>query len=109
MAIARASRRLRIPGERIPCLDCRDAEGLHCGCGSPIAVFLACYTGAFDASQRCLADEMLCADGAPVAVIAASRVAMPYAMTVFGSEMLDQCFQSHAATLGEAMLLREAP
>jgi hypothetical protein len=29
---------------------------------------------------------------------------MPYAMTVFGSEMIDQCFRDHAATIGEAML-----
>jgi hypothetical protein len=29
---------------------------------------------------------------------------MPYAMTVFGSELIDQCFRYHAATLGEALL-----
>jgi hypothetical protein len=95
---------LRLPGSNVPCLDCGDMSGLHCCAGAPIALFLACYTGAFDSPQRCLGDEMLRAEGAPVAAICASRVSMPYAMTVFGSEMIDQCFRVHAATLGEAML-----
>ncbi len=95
---------LRLPGGSVPCLDCSDANELHCISGRPIALFFACYTGAFDARERCLADEMLRADGGPVAVIAGSRTTMPYAMTVFGSELIDQCFRYHAATLGEALL-----
>ena len=95
---------LRLPGGNVRCLDCGDAAELHCACGSPIALFFACYTGAFDARDRCLADAMLRAEGGPVAVIAGSRTTMPYAMTVFGSELIDQCFRDHAATLGEALL-----
>jgi hypothetical protein len=100
--------RLRVPGGMVRCLDCGDADELHCACGSecspPIALFFACYTGAFDSRQRCLADELLRADGGPVAIVAGSRTTMPYAMTVFGSELIDQCFREHAATLGEAIL-----
>ena len=95
---------LRLPGGNVRCLDCGDVEGLHCTDGPPIALFFACYTGAFDARERCLADEMLRAEGGPVAVIAGSRTTMPYAMTVFGSELIDQCFRYHAVTLGEALL-----
>jgi hypothetical protein len=95
---------LRLPAARVRCLDCGDMSELHCTAGSPIALFLACYTGAFDARERCLADEMLRAPGGPVAIISGSRTTMPYAMTVFGSEMIDQCFRLHAATVGEAML-----
>jgi hypothetical protein len=95
---------LRLPGGSVSCLDCSDANELHCISGPPIALFFACYTGAFDARERCLADEMLRADGGPVAVVAGARTTMPYAMTVFGSELIDQCFRYHAATLGEALL-----
>jgi hypothetical protein len=99
---------LRVPDGMVRCLDCGDADELHCRCdagsGPPIALFFACYTGAFDSPQRCLADELLRADGGPVAVVAGSRTTMPYAMTVFGSELIDECFRNHAATLGEALL-----
>jgi Peptidase family C25 len=95
---------LRLPAGRVRSLDCGDMSELHCTAGSPIALFLACYTGALDASPRCLADELLRAPGGPVAIIGGSRTTMPYAMAVFGSEMIDQCFRFHAATVGEAML-----
>ncbi|HKD37151.1 MAG TPA: C25 family cysteine peptidase, partial [Pirellulales bacterium] len=96
--------RMRLPTGQVRCLDCGDVSELHCPVGPPLVLFLACYTAAFDSPQRCLADEMLRAPGGPVAVIGGSRTTMPYAMTVFGSEMIDQCFRNHAATIGEAML-----
>ena len=54
-----------------------ELRSLH---GAPIACLLACYTGAFDCSGDCLAEEMLRAPGGPVAVVGGSRVTMPYAM-----------------------------
>jgi hypothetical protein len=96
--------RMRLPTGQVRCLDCGDMSELHCTVGPPLALFLACYTAAFDSPQRCLADELLRAPGGPVAVIGGSRTTMPYAMTVFGSEMIDQCFHDHSATIGEAML-----
>jgi hypothetical protein len=95
---------LATPLGRYPILDHTDIGGLHCAAGSPIAIFLACYTGAFDGPKRCLADEMLRSEGAPVAIVCGSRMTMPYGMTVFGAELLNEVFQCHAATIGEAIL-----
>jgi hypothetical protein len=72
--------------------------------GAPIALFLACYTGAFDEPQDCLAEEMLRSDGAPVAAVCGSRVTMPYAMTVMGGELMQECFVKRRKTIGEVIL-----
>jgi len=95
---------LRVPNGRAQILDRADAAGLHCAGGPPIGLLLACYAGAFDGQERCLADELLRADGGPVAIVAGSRVTMPYGMTMLGSELLDECFERHAPTLGDALL-----
>ncbi|HJT30528.1 MAG TPA: C25 family cysteine peptidase [Pirellulales bacterium] len=70
----------------------------------PIALFLACYTGAFDARRDCLAEAMLRAEGGPVAVISGSRVTMPYSMSVLGIGLLDECFGKRRETIGEVLL-----
>lgn len=96
--------RIHVPGAAYPILDQRDIAKLDCQNGSPIAVMLACYTGAFDFPQECLAEEMLRLPGGPVAVLAGSRVTMPYAMAVLSNAMIEECFQNRHATLGEVML-----
>ncbi|NQU25362.1 MAG: hypothetical protein HQ567_29100 [Candidatus Nealsonbacteria bacterium] len=96
--------RVRVPGSHCHILDVGDADKFQCRHGAPIAVFLACYTGAFDATADCLAEHMLREPGGPVAVLAGSRVTMPYAMTVLATALMDQCFQQRPATLGEAVL-----
>jgi hypothetical protein len=96
--------RVHVPGAAYPILDQRDISKLDCQHGSPIAVMLACYTGAFDFPRECLAEEMLRLPGGPVAVLAGSRVTMPYAMAVLSNTMIDECFQNHPATLGEIVL-----
>jgi hypothetical protein len=96
--------RITIPGGQYPILEARDVKKLKPKQGSPIAVFLACYTGAFDREQDCLAEEMLRAEGGPVAVLAGSRVTMPYAMAVMGNEMLHEYFERRPETLGEVLL-----
>ena len=95
---------LQTPGGEFPVLSVADAARLKCRQGLPIALFLACYAGAFDAYDDCLAEEMLRAEGGPVAVIAASRVAMPYAMGVMALELAKQALDGPAETLGEAVL-----
>ena len=95
---------LETPGGEFPVLSVADAAGLKCREGLPIALFLACYAGAFDAYNDCLAEEMLRASGGPVAVIASSRVAMPYAMGVMALELARQTLDGPAETLGEAVL-----
>ena len=81
-----------------------DIAQLRCETGNPIAFFMACYTGAFDAGQDCLAEEMLRTPGGPVAIFSGSRVTMPYAMAVMGTELIQQCFTHRAETLGEAIM-----
>ncbi len=95
---------LQTPGGDFPVFSVADAARLKCRQGLPIALFLACYAGAFDAYDDCLAEEMLRAEGGPVAVIAASRVAMPYAMGVMALELARQTLDGPADTLGEAVL-----
>jgi len=95
---------MRVPGGRYPLLSIRDAAQLSAGRGPSIALFLACYIGAFDSRPDCLAEAMLRQRGGPVAIVASSRVAMPYAMAVMGTELMKACFERHSPTLGEAVL-----
>jgi hypothetical protein len=95
---------VHVPGAAYPILTSPDMAQLACRHGAPIACFLACYAGAFDQRRDCLAEEMLRSSGGPVAVLCGSRVTMPYAMSVMGSELLRACFVEHCETLGDAML-----
>jgi hypothetical protein len=72
--------------------------------GTPIALLMSCYAGAFDDDQACLAEELLRADAGPVAVLCGSRVTMPYGMTALAQELLDHAFSGKRQTLGELLL-----
>jgi hypothetical protein len=87
-----------------PVLEAADAESLACVHGRPIALFMSCYAGAIDARHDCLAEIMLRTEGGPVAVLAGSRVTMPYAMTVLATCLTDELFRARRETLGEAVL-----
>jgi hypothetical protein len=96
---------LRAPDRQFfPILACSDVPKLRCRQGPPIALFLACYTGAYDQPLDCLAEELLRQDGGPVAVLAGSRTTMPYAMGVMGLEMMRQTFRHRRETIGEIMV-----
>ncbi len=95
---------MAVPGARFPILRTADCSKLKSASGLPIAVLLACYTGAFDQPEDCLAEEMLRAPQGPVAVIGGSRVTMPYGMAVLGTEFLQTYFEDRPATLGAAIL-----
>lgn len=84
-----------------------DVPKLRCSGHSPLAVLVACYTGAIDASRDCLAEELLMAEEGPVAVIAATRVSMPYGNTVLGCELLRACFRDRPEHLGDTLRLAE--
>ncbi|MCL2347521.1 MAG: C25 family cysteine peptidase, partial [Planctomycetaceae bacterium] len=87
----RALDALRTPdGTTYPIFIEGDSQYLDSRNGLPIAIFCACYTGAFDAIDDCLAEEMLRKKNGPVAIIASSRVSMPYGMAVFGVELIDE-------------------
>ena len=95
---------VRVPGGAYPILSSPDAVSLACRHGAPIACLLACYSGAFDEPRDCLAEDLLRAGGGPVAVLCGTRVTMPYGLAVLGTELLDECFSRHPATLGEAIV-----
>ncbi len=71
---------------------------------SPIAVLLACYSGAFDASVDCLAERMLAAPGGPIAVLAGSRVTMPYGNAIAAQGLMHAVYHHRVPTLGDAWL-----
>ncbi len=96
--------RVRVPGRTFHILNTNDMGSLGNFTSPPIAIFLACYTGAFDQPADCLAERMLLAPGGPVAVLAGSRVMMPYAMAVFGNGLMDEYFKRRRPTLGEVIL-----
>ena len=72
--------------------------------GPPIALMLACFTGAFDARVDCFAETLLARKDGPVAVIAGSRVTMPYGLSQLSTEMMDGCFRDQIPTLGGILL-----
>jgi hypothetical protein len=92
---------------RQPILSIRDVPSLHCAPHNPLAVLIACYAGAMDARQNCLAEELVTTAEGPVAVIAATRVTMPYGNTVIGYELLRACFRDQPATMGEIVRLAQ--
>jgi hypothetical protein len=96
--------KVSIPGERFHILNVNDCGKMRAKSGAPIAIMLACYTAAFDQPQDCLAEQLLKAEGGPVAVYGGSRVTMPYAMGVMGTAMMHEYFQEHRPTLGETIL-----
>jgi hypothetical protein len=96
--------RVTVPDGEYPILSVSDVARLDGAARPPIALLLACYTGAFDAIEDCLAEQMLRAEGGPIAVLAGSRVTMPYANAVFATELLHYCIKAPCPTLGEAVL-----
>ena len=97
--------RVRMPDRSHLILDNQTVQKLNCIEGSPIALFLACYTGAMDHPVDCLAETMLRQDGGPIAAICGSRVTMPYAMSLLSLEMVHEYFHGEVETLGELTLL----
>ncbi|MEZ6137236.1 MAG: C25 family cysteine peptidase [Pirellulaceae bacterium] len=71
---------------------------------APIAVFLACYTGAFDAREDSLAERLVLSKTGPIAAIAASRVSGPYGLAMLSDGLLESCFDRRTQTLGEVVL-----
>jgi hypothetical protein len=97
---------LRVPGNPpLPIYRSSDTAKLKVRGVPPVCVFLACNTGAFDGPRVSIGEEMLLAPEGAIAVLAATRVTMPYAMSVMGDSMLNQAFKYRRETLGEIVLL----
>lgn len=94
----------RYPGGGLPIFMGENVPQVNVRMGSPIAVFLSCYTGAFASPQDCLAEELLANGRGPVAVISGSNVTMPYAMTVMANAMLHELFIERRETIGDVLL-----
>lgn len=70
---------------------------------APIAVMLACYTGAYDAPDDCLAERMLLTGGGPIAIVAGTRMTLPYGNARLAQLLIDGWFDSQQETIGEAL------
>ncbi len=95
--------RVYLPDQSHPILSTDNVHCLQCENGSPIAIFLACYTGAADHEFDCLAETMIRQPRGPIAAICGSRMTMPYAMSLLSLEMVNEFFDGHSVTLGELM------
>lgn len=101
---------LHTPDNNFPILEYNDAKLLRCSQAPPIVFFSACYTGTIDGWGESLAERMALETEGPVAVIAASRVSMPYGLAVFSTELLSAMFdpknsdRREGQTLGSVIL-----
>ena len=86
-------------------LEFEDVDRLVCSSGPPVLLFFACYTGAFDANEDSLAEQIARTKNGPVAVLAASRTSMPYGMAALGIGLLNEAFEKEPDTLGTMLLL----
>lgn len=96
----------RVPARTgVPILDCNSVKRLKRPKGaSPIALILACYSGAMDGTQDSIAEEMVRCEGGPIAVLAGSRVTMPYGNTAAAVCMINAIYAQQQPSLGEAWL-----
>lgn len=97
----------RVPATRFgrPVLASGDVDNLRRPANAaPIALLLACYTGAYDSPQDCLAKEMFLADGGPIAVLAGSRVTMPYGNASAAMGLIHSVYHRQPERLGDAWL-----
>ena len=88
----------------LPILTHAHVPAVNVGGRPPIAVFLACYTGAFDAIEDSLAEELMLSPTGPIASLAASRVSGPYGLAMLSDGLLSSCFDQQADTLGDVVL-----
>jgi hypothetical protein len=87
-----------------PILTVQDIEELQIPANAPpIALMLACYTGAFDARSDSLAERMLLIDQGLIAVISSTRVTMPYGNAVASQAMMEAWFDLRVPCLGDIL------
>ena len=96
--------KIHVPDGSHSILNQSNVQQINCRSGNPIAVFLACYTNAFDGDRDCLGEMMLRQPNGPIATIGGSRVTMPGGMGLLSMAMLDEYFDGSAETLGEVIL-----
>lgn len=95
---------VRVGQEWLPILTHEHVPAVNVGNHPPIAIFLACYTGAFDAIEDSLAEELVLSTTGPIAALAASRVSGPYGLAMLSDGLLSSCFEQQTHSLGEVIL-----
>jgi hypothetical protein len=95
---------MQVGNDFLPIGDAADAARFKSTSRPPIAILLACFTGAFDAVPDCFSERLLQQPTGPIAVISGSRVTMPYGLSQFASEMINGCFRDRIPTLGQVVL-----
>ncbi|MDG2014498.1 MAG: C25 family cysteine peptidase [Pirellulaceae bacterium] len=96
---------VRTPIGGFPMFRDEDTELVNCQQGNPIALMLACYTGAFDLPKDCLAEKLVNQPGGPIAALCGSRVTMPCGMSLLSVGLIEEYFSGNSATLGEMFLM----
>lgn len=96
---------VHMPDRSHSILELDSVPKLNCRNGSPIAIFLACYTGATDHEHDCLAETMFRQKRGPIAAICGTRITMPYAMSLLSLEMMHEYFSGESLTLGQLTML----
>ena len=97
----------RVPqtDQGVPVLDSNSVKQLRSNHGHwPIALMLACYTGAMDAGEDSIAEQMWLHENGPIAVIAGCRVTMPYGNTTAAVGLIDAVYEQRKPRLGDAWL-----
>ncbi len=95
---------VRTPVGGYPMFMQKDVAKVNCTNGLPVALMLACYNGAFDFPNDCLAEQLVLQPGGPVAAVCSSRVAMPYGMSALSLGLIEEYFDGGQSTLGEMMM-----
>lgn len=95
---------MRVQDQFLPILNQTHVPVVQTGDRPPIAIFMACYTGAFDTLEDSLAEELLLSGTGPVAAIASSRVAGPYGLATLADGLLTNFYVDQSPTLGEIVL-----
>ncbi len=95
---------MRVGRMSYPVFDNEIAHRANATQGLPIAIFLACYSGAFDRKTDCLGEVLVCQPGGPVACLCGSRMTMPYGMATLSYEIMNEFFVHDHETLGEVIL-----
>ena len=96
---------VKVDREYLPIMTEANVPSVDVGVHAPIAIFLACYTGAFDALEDSLAEKLVLSESGPIAALAASRVSGPYGLAMLSDGLLTSCFDDRVQTLGEVVML----
>jgi len=94
---------VRFKQRRYRIFDEDDAYELKSQKGAPLLLLSCCSSGHLDAVPDCLAEVMIKQPKGPVAIIASSRVSMPYGNGVLAKELMTALFEDRLATIGEVV------